>query len=59
MLRFVASFMQLFGDVHFQHGGYYVTKILLDASLWLSISRPRRAKVAGLGLRVSSVSRVS
>ena len=59
MLRFVASFMNLLGK--FQHGGYYVTKIIMDMNLWLRISRPRcarAARVAGLGLWISSVSRV-
>ena len=36
-------FVERFGKVNFFGGGYWLAKFVLDASSWLTISRPRPA----------------
>lgn len=36
-----SRFLMLFNAISFWHGGYWMVKLVLDASSWMQISRPR------------------
>ena len=38
-----ARFLELMGRQQWRHGGYWVARMRLDASIWLKVSRPRTA----------------